>query len=117
MNTTQKMPFTFAPDQPLDGAITAEVQGDATVEFDDPATGLTGFIVSGSTAGADVVVTFTGDGELGEGVTHVVEVATITIVAPNATTLGGTLGTPVPKEATPPTPTPTSIGTSPKYKK
>lgn len=97
MNTTQKIPFTFAPDQSLDGAITAEVQGDAAVEFDDPTTGLTGFIVSGSTAGSDVVVTFSGDGELGPGVTTVQEVATITIVAPNATTLGGTLGTPVAK--------------------
>jgi len=97
MNTTQKIPFTFAPDQNLDGAITATVEGDATVEFDDPSTGLSGFIVSGSTAGSDVVVTFSGDGELGPGVTSLEEVATITIVAPNATTLGGVLGTPVPK--------------------
>jgi hypothetical protein len=98
MNTTQKMPFTFAPDQPLDGPLTSVVEGDATVTVDDPETGLTGFIVSGETAGADVVVTFTGDGELGPGVAHLQEVVTITITAPNATTLGGTLGTPVPKE-------------------
>lgn len=97
MNTTQKIPFAFTPDQELDGAITAEVQGDATVEFDDPSTGLTGFIVSGSTAGADVVVTFSGDGELGPGLSTVQEVATVTITAPNATTLGGSLGSPVPK--------------------
>jgi hypothetical protein len=96
MNTTQKIPFTFAPDQALDGVIEASVEGDATVEFDDE-THLTGFIVSGSTAGADVVVTFSGDGELGEGVTTLQEVATITITAPNATTLGATLGTPVAK--------------------
>ena len=97
INTTQKIPFTFAPDQALDGAITAEVQGDATVEFDDPTTGLTGFIVSGSTAGSDVIVTFTGDGAPGAEVVTLQEVATITITAPNATTLGATLGTPVPK--------------------
>jgi len=97
MNTTQKIPFTFAPDQPLDGAITAEVTGDATVEFDDPSTGLSGFIVSGSTAGADVTVTFTGDGAPGAEVATLQEVATISITAPNATTLGGGLGTPVPK--------------------
>lgn len=97
MNTTQKIPFTFAPDQPLDGPITAEVVGDATVTFDDPITGLTGFIVSGSTAGADVVVTFSGDAQPGEGVETLQEVATITITAPNATSLGGGLGTPVPK--------------------
>lgn len=97
MNTTQKIPFTFDPDQPLDGAITATVEGDATVEFDDPATGLTGFIVSGSTAGADVVVTFSGDGAPGDPVETLLEVATITITAPNATTLGGVLGVPVPK--------------------
>lgn len=97
MNTTQKIPFTFAPDQPLDGAITAEVVGDATVEFDDPATGLTGHIVSGSTAGADAVVTFSGDGAPGSEVVTLQEVATITITAPNASTLGGFLGTPVPK--------------------
>ena len=97
MNTTQKIPFTFVPDAALDGAITAEVTGDATVEFDDPATGLTGFIVSGSTSGADVTVTFSADGEQGSGVTTVQEVATISITAPNATTLGGGLGTPVPK--------------------
>lgn len=97
MNTTQKIPFTFVPDQPLDGAITAEVVGDATVEFDDPTTGLTGHIVSGSTAGADVVVTFSGDAQPGTGVETIQEVATVTITAPNATTLGGNLGTPVPK--------------------
>lgn len=97
MNTTQKLPFTFAPDQPLDGAITAEVLGDVTVQFDDPSTGLTGHIVSGSTAGADVTVIFSGDAEPGAGVTVLQEVATITITAPNATTLGGTLGSPVPK--------------------
>lgn len=97
MNTTQKIGFTFAPDQALDGAITAEVVGDATVEFDDPSTGLTGFIVSGSTAGADVVVTFSGDGAPGAPVDTLNEVATITITAPNATSLGGVLGTPVPK--------------------
>lgn len=97
MNTTQKIGFTFAPDQPLDGAITATVEGDATVEFDDEATGLTGFIVSGGTAGSDVVVTFSADGEQGSGVTTIQEVATITITAPNATTLGGVLGTAVPK--------------------
>lgn len=97
MNTTQKIPFQFSPDQPIDGAITAEVQGDATVEFDDPSTGLSGHIVSGSTSGADVVVTFSGDAQPGQGVEVIQEVATITIVAPNATTLGGTLGTPVPK--------------------
>lgn len=97
MNTTQKIPFTFAPDQPLDGAITATVQGDATVEFDDISTGLSGFIVSGSTAGSDVVVTFSGDAQPGEGVETLEEVATITITAPNATTLGAVLGTPVPK--------------------
>lgn len=97
MNTTQKIPFTFAPDQPLDGAITAEVVGDATVEFDDPATGLTGHIVSGSTAGADAVVTFSGDGAPGSEVVTLQEVVTITITAPNASTLGGVLGTPIPK--------------------
>lgn len=97
INTTQKLPFTFAPDQALDGAITSTVEGDATVEFDDVATGLTGFIVSGSTAGADVVVTFSADGELGDGVTTLQEVATISITAPNATTLGGVLGTAVHK--------------------
>lgn len=97
MNTTQKIPFTFSPDQPLDGAITAEVSGDATVEFDDPATGLTGHIVSGSTAGSDVVVTFSGDAQPGEGVETLQEVATISITAPNATTLGAVLGTPIPK--------------------
>lgn len=97
MNTTQKIPFTFAPDQPLDGAITAEVVGDATVEFDDPATGLTGHIVSGSTAGADAVVTFTGDGAPGAPIETLQEVATITITAPNATALNGGLGAPVPK--------------------
>lgn len=97
MNTTQKIPFTFAPDQPLDGAITATVQGDATVEFDDISTGLSGFIVSGSTAGSDVVVTFSGDAQPGEGVETLEEVATITITTPNATTLGAVLGTPVPK--------------------
>lgn len=97
MNTTQKIPFTFEPDQPLDGAITATVEGDATVEFDDPSTGLSGHIVSGTTAGADVVVTFSGDGAPGEPVETLLEVATITITAPNATTLGGVLGSPVPK--------------------
>lgn len=97
MNTTQKIPFTFSPDQPLDGAVTAEVQGDATVEFDDPTTGLSGFIVSGSTAGSDVVVTFSADAQPGEGVETIQEVATISITAPNATTLGAVLGTPVPK--------------------
>lgn len=96
MSTIQKIPFTFAPDQPLDGPITAEVAGDATVSFDD-ASGLTGFIVSGTTAGADVVVTFSGDAQPGEGVETLQEVATITITAPNATTLGGGLGTAVPK--------------------
>ena len=96
MNTTQKIPFTFAPDQQLDGLIEATVEGDATVEYDDD-THLTGFIVSGSTAGSDVVVTFSADGELGEGVSTIQEVATISITAPNATTLGATLGTPVPK--------------------
>lgn len=97
MNTTQKIGFTFAPDQALDGAITATVEGDATVEFDDPSTGLTGFIVSGSTAGSDVVVTFSGDGDPSEGVVTLEEVATISITAPNATTLGGVLSSPVPK--------------------
>ena len=97
MTTAQKIPFTFAPDAPLDGALTAEVTGDATVTFDDPETGLTGFIVSGSTAGADVTVTFTGDGAPGAEVATLQEVATISITAPNATTLGGGLGTPVPK--------------------
>lgn len=97
MTTAQKIPFTFAPDQPLDGVIQAEVvQGDVTVEFDDD-THLTGFIVAGSTAGADAVVSFTGDAQPGEGVDTLVEVATITITAPNATTLGAVLGTPVPK--------------------
>ena len=98
MNTTQKMPFTFAPDQQLDGVIEAEIQnGDVTVEWDDE-THMSGFIVSGSTAGIDAVVQFSADGELGPGVSTVVEVATISIVAPNATTLGGVLGTPVPKD-------------------
>lgn len=97
MNTTQKIKFTFSPDQPLDGAITAEVTGDATVTFDDPETGLSGFIVSGSTAGADVTVTFTGDGAPGAEVATLQEVVTISITAPNATTLGATLSPPVPK--------------------
>lgn len=97
MNTTQKIPFTFSPDQPLDGAITATVEGDATVTFDDEATGLSGFIVSGSTAGSDVVVTFSADAQPGEGVETIQEVATISITAPNATTLGAVLGTPIAK--------------------
>lgn len=95
MTTLEKIPFTFSPDQGLDGAITAEVVGDATVEFDDATTGLTGFIVSGSTSGADAVVTFSGDGDKSSGVVTIQEVVTITILAPNATTLNGSLGEPV----------------------
>lgn len=96
MNTTQKIPFTFAPDQQLDGVIEATVEGDAVVDWNDDSH-LSGFIVSGSTAGADVVVTFSADGELGDGVSTIQEVATISITAPNATTLGATLGQAVPK--------------------
>lgn len=97
MNTTQKIPFTFAPDQELDGALTFEITGDASVTQDDPETGLTGFIVSGETAGADVTVTFTGDGAKGAPVHTLQQVFVISITAPNATTLGGALGSPVPK--------------------
>lgn len=97
MTTAQKIPFTFSPDQELDSAITAEVTGDASVTFDDPDTGLTGFIVSGGTAGADVTVTFSADGEKGSGVTTIQHVFVISITSPNATTLGGVLGQPVAK--------------------
>jgi len=96
MTTAEKIPFNFSPDQPLDGVIEATVEGDAVVDWNDDSH-MSGFIVSGSTAGADVVVTFSADGELGDGVSTIQEVATITITAPNATTLGATLGTPVQK--------------------
>lgn len=97
MNTTQKIPFDFAPDQPLDGKLNATVlRGDATIEETSP-DGLHGFIVSGSTAGDEAEVEWVGDAAQGEPYEEIKEKAIITITAPNATSLGGTIGTPVPK--------------------
>lgn len=93
MTILEKTPFTFVPDGKLDRAITSEVTGDATVTFDDPETGLTGFIVSGETTGADVSATFTS----ASGGTTLQKVFTISITDRPATTLGGELGSPVPK--------------------
>lgn len=97
INTTQKIPFDFAPDQPLDGALVATIiSGDATIE-QTGTDGLHGFVVSGSTAGDTANVEWRGDADPSTGVSELVETAAISITAPNATTLGGTLGAPVPK--------------------
>lgn len=93
MTIREKTPFTFTPDGKLDGPITSEMTGDATVVFDDPSTGLTGFIVSGNTSGADVAATFTG----ASGGQTLQQVFTISITDAPATTLGGVLGQPVAK--------------------
>jgi hypothetical protein len=100
MNTTQKIPFDFAPDQPLDGKLNATVvRGDCTIEETDEELGLHGFIVSGSTV-EEVEVEWEGDAAPGEPYEAIKEKAIITITAPNATSLGGTIGTPVPKDET-----------------
>jgi hypothetical protein len=106
MNTTQKIPFDFAPDAPLDGKLNATVvSGDATIEETSP-DGLHGFIVSGETAGDEAHVEWEGDAAPGEEFVSIKESAIITITAPNATSLGGTIGAPVPKgeTTTPPDP-------------
>jgi hypothetical protein len=103
MNTTQKIPYDFSPDQPLDGKLNATVvSGDATIE-ETSEDGLHGFIVSGETAGDEARVEWEGDAAPGEEYVSIKETAIITITAPNATSLGGTIGAPVPKdEATDP---------------
>jgi hypothetical protein len=105
MNTTQKIPFDFAPDQPLDGHLNATVvSGDATIEETSP-DGLHGFIVSGETAGDEAHVEWEGDADPTSGFSSIKETAIITITAPMATSLGGTIGAPVPKgDATTPPP-------------
>lgn len=100
MNTTQKIPYDFTPDQPLDGKLNATVvRGDATIEETTP-DGLHGFIVSGNTAGDEAEVEWIGDAAQGEPYEEIKEKAIITITAPNATSLGGSIGTPVPKGET-----------------
>lgn len=97
MNTTQKVPFDFAPDQPLDGALVATIlSGDATIE-QTGTDGLHGFVVSGTTAGGTAEVEWRGDADPSTGISELVETGSISITAPNATTLGGVLGAAVPK--------------------
>lgn len=100
MSNTEKLPFSISPVdgagnpssvenlvvEPLDAA-------DLTVEMTDATSG---FIVSGSTLG-DFKVRFRADARIGDGEVVVEEVHDVTVAVPEATTLGGTFGAPVPK--------------------
>lgn len=95
----QKVPFDFAPDQPLDGKLVAtKLSGDGIIQDTDPELGLHGFIRPGpgNIAGDVTIVEFRGDADPSSVIDELVETVEITFTAPNAQTLGGVLGTPVP---------------------
>lgn len=100
MDTTQKLPYTIAPADANGNAREVEnfevevLNGaDLTVEQTDATSG---FIVSGSTVGS-FQVKFKADAQIGEGEISIEETHDIVITNPQATTLAGTFGTPVPK--------------------
>jgi hypothetical protein len=98
ITSEEKIPVTLAPltaagnPATVDGVPVWEVtSGDATLAV--AADGLSAYLISGA---ADVVssVTVTADADLGEGVTNLSEVVTLTVVAPSAALLGATAGAP-----------------------
>jgi len=98
ITSEEKIPVTLAPltaagnPATVDGVpVWAVAEGDATLEV--AADGLSAYLISGA---ANVVssVTVTADADLGEGVTNLSEVVTLTVVAPSAALLGATAGAP-----------------------
>lgn len=101
MDLTQKLPFQIAPADA--SGQTREVEdfkvevledADLTVEMGED--GKSGFIVSGNTTGS-FRVKFSADAQIGEGVVTIEENHDIIVTNPQATSLTGTFGTPVPK--------------------
>lgn len=101
LTTEEKVKFSFAPATPsgkpglIDGSVTSEVlSGSATVTMNPD--GMSGFIVSGDTAG-DSEILFSADADTTAGVKTITETVNATVTDPQVTTLGFTLGTPEPK--------------------
>ena len=100
LDTTQKIPFQIAPvdangnPQSVED-FAATVLNDADLTIENTGEG-TGFIVSGATVGS-FQVKFSADAQIGDGVITIEETHDIIVTNPQATSLGGTFGTPVPK--------------------
>lgn len=101
LTSEEKVSFQFAPATPkgkpglIDGTITSEVlSGTSSVVMN--ADGMSGFIVSGDTAG-DSEILFSADADTTAGVKTITETVNVTVTDPQVTTLGFTLGTPEPK--------------------
>lgn len=101
MNNTQKIHFAIDPKDANGNPaevedLTVEVlnDGDLTSEIDADNRG--GYIISGTTLGS-FQIKLHADAQIGEGVTALEETHDIVVTNPQATTLGGTFGTPEPK--------------------
>lgn len=101
MNNTQRIPFSIDPKDA--NGVSAPVEdlrvevlnaGDLTSTINDDNKG--GYIVSGSTLGS-FQIKIHADAKIGDGVDALEETHDIVVTNPQATTLGGTFGTPEPK--------------------
>lgn len=101
MNNTEKIPFAIAP-KDLNGnpapveTLEGEALNGADLSFEINADNSGGFVVSGSTLGA-FQIKLKADAKIGDGVDALEETHDIIVTNPQATTLGGTFGVPVPK--------------------
>lgn len=101
MTNLQKIPFTIDPKDangtsaPVED-LTGEALNGADLTFEINPDNLGGFVVSGSTLGA-FQIKIKADAKIGDGVDALEETHDIVVTNPQATTLGGTFGTPVSK--------------------